>query len=308
MVDLTTQISLIVDYWKQYGWHIDVQPTQAPEHAIELAKQASLSGHQIVFAGGGDGTIGEVANGLVGSETILAPVPMGTTNSFARELNYPMPTWPQRHRLTDVMKALVNGRVHSVDVGYNAADDKNGRFWLMWSGVGADSHLVHALEPRPAWSRKLGRFGYSLQGLVELPKFKSIHATVQVDDQSFEDEFVLIVVTNCRYYAGLLPMNPQAKLDDGLYEVRLFRGSGTVKTLSYVTQLLLNRPLDANQVVVLNGRSVRVETKQKIGCHADGDQAGYAPLVSELHPKALRLLVPADAPADLFLESGDKLT
>ena len=308
MVDLTTQISIIVEHWQHHGWQIDVQPTEAPKHAIELAKQAVLSGHHMVFAGGGDGTIGEVANGLVGTDTILAPIPMGTTNSFARELNYPMPTWPQRHRLRDVMQALSNGRVQAVDVGYNVGDGKNGRFWLMWSGVGADSHLVHALEPRPTWSRKMGRVGYSLQGLRELPKFKSIHAKVQVDGKTFEDEYVLIEVTNCRYYAGLLPMNPHAKLDDGLFEIRLFKGHGTIQTLSYVAQLMLHRPLNPERVILLKGRSVHVDVQQKIGCHADGDQAGYAPLNSELHENALRLLVPDNAPKDLFLNPGNRLT
>ncbi len=307
-VNQTTQISIIVDYWQHHGWKVDVQPTQAPHHAIELARKAALSRHHIVFAGGGDGTIGEVANGLVGTETILAPLPMGTTNSFAKELNYPMPTLLKRQRLEDVMEALGNGRVHAVDVGYNVTDDKNGRYWLMWSGVGADSHLVHALEPRPAWSKKLGRVGYSIQGLAELPKFKSVKASVQVDDKHIEDEFVLIVITNCRFYAGMLPMNPNAKLDDGLYEVRLFKGNGTIKTLSYVAQLLQHKELNPEHVITLKGKKVQVKTNDKIGCHADGDQAGFAPLISELHSKALRLLVPANAPEDLFLNSGDNLT
>ena len=195
MVDLTTQISTIVEFWQHRGWQLDVRPTQAPGHAVALARAASLAGHQVVFAGGGDGTIGEVANGLINSDTILAPLPMGTTNSFARELNIPMPGFLERHRLKDVIESLANGTVFSVDVGHNPNVDENGRFWLMWSGLGADSYLVHALEPRPEWSRRMGRVGYAIQGLAKLPQFKSLHATVQVDDQKVEGEFVLIEIT-----------------------------------------------------------------------------------------------------------------
>lgn len=308
MVDLTTQISIIVEFWRHRGWKIDVQPTQAPNHATSLARTASLAGHQLVFAGGGDGTIGEVANGLVGTDTILAPLPMGTANSFAKELNMPMPNFFQRHRLQDVIETLAEGCVYAVDVGFNHGVDENGRFWLMWSGVGADSHLIHALEPRPAWSRRMGRTGYALQGLAQLPKFQSIHATVEVDNQKVEGEFVLVEITNCRLYAGLLPMNPNAKLDDGLFEVRLFKGRGMPRTLSYVATLLQHREPSSENVLILQGKTVKIETSQRIGCHTDGDQAGYAPLISELHEKALRLLVPNSAPPDLFISQGNPFT
>ena len=103
-------------------------------------------------------------------------------------------------------------------------------------------------------------------------------------------------------------MNPNAKLDDGLYEIHLFKGRGVSKTLGYVATLMQNRELSSENVITLQGRSVHIETEQQIGCHTDGEQAGYAPLISELRPKALRLLVPNAAPSDLFQETGEQFT
>lgn len=304
-VDATTQITAIVEFWQHRGWQMVVEPTHSAGHAISLAQEAAVRGHQLVLAGGGDGTIGEVANGLVGTDTILAPLPMGTANSFAKELQMPMPRFLERPRLSDAVRSLAQGRVQAVDVGFNQNAGKNGRYWLMWSGIGAASYIVHALEPRPAWSKRMGRVGYSIQGLATLPRFKSLRATVQVDDTVVEGEFVLAEITNCRLYAGLLPMNPDAKLDDGKYEVHLFKGRGMPRTLGYVATLLQNRELSKENVITLQGNRVRIETEEPIGCHADGDQAGFAPLVSQLHKRALRLLVPDSAPSDLFHAEGE---
>lgn len=262
----------------------------------------------MVFAGGGDGTIGEVANGLVGTDTILAPVPMGTANSFAKELRLPIPTYFDRHRLLEANQRLANGKIIAVDVGFNKNVGENGRYWLLWSGLGADSFLIHALEPRPAWSRRLGRVGYAIQGLAALPQFKSLIARVEVDDQVVEEEAVLVEITNCRFYAGMLPLNPNSKLDDGEYEIRIFRGRGMPQTLTYIAQLLQNQDLSTEKVITLKGKSARIDTTPQIGCHTDGDPAGHTPLVSSLCHRALRLLVPDCAPADLFLQDGIDFT
>lgn len=308
MVDLTKQISLIVDFWRSRGWQVEAFPTQAASHATALAKEAAKSGCKLVLAGGGDGTIGEVANGLVKSDTILAPLPMGTTNSLARELKMTLPHWRDGYRLDRVLQSLANGRVQTVDVGYNPTVGQNGRYWLLWCGVGVDSFLVHELEPRPQWSRRLGRVGYSLQGLATLPRFKPLRARVTVDAQTVEDEFLLVEITNCRLYAGLLPFSPHAKLDDGVFEVLLFKGSKVPQTFAYVGTLLRRKPLPPEKVLTLKGQSVRVETETPMGCHTDGDQAGFTPLISEIRPRALRLLVPQVAPEDLFDTPSEPFT
>jgi diacylglycerol kinase (ATP) len=144
--------------------------------------------------------------------------------------------------------------------------------------------------------------------LAALPQFTPLHAKVTVDGQTIEDEFLLVEITNCRLYAGLLPFNPGATLDDGYYEVRLFRGSTVPQTFAYVVTLLRHQPLPADKVITLKGQSVVVETKLDRGCHTDGEQAGFTPLISEIRKHALRLLVPDSAPSDLFLESGDPFT
>ena len=79
--------------WQTLGWDVQVKPTEHAGHATELAQAAADAQHGLVFAAGGDGTLNEVANGLVHSETVLAPLPVGTANSFAKELCLPRPNF-----------------------------------------------------------------------------------------------------------------------------------------------------------------------------------------------------------------------
>ena len=282
-----------------------IRPTQARGHATELASQAAAAGHDLVFAIGGDGTLGEVANGLVGTETAMAPLPAGTANSFAKELQMPLPNWFNRNKLLQTADSLANGCIHRMDLGYTYHPGGDGRYWLLWAGTGADGYLVDQLEPRPKWSKTLGIFGYFLQGLSVAPRFPAMKATVTIDDVTFEDYYTLILVSNCRLYGGgEVLLSPQAKLDDGLFEVWLFQGRGPAQVMNQIVQAKLGRFPDA---MMVNGRYITIYTDPIFPCQTDGDKAGYTPLRCEIKPGALRLLVPDTAAPDLFGQSGQSI-
>lgn len=295
----------MADTWQARGWETTIQPTQAAGHAAKLARQAAVSGHELVFAIGGDGTLGEVANGLVDTETAMAPLPAGTANSFAKELQMALPNWLNRNKLLQTADSLANGRIHHMDLGYTYQPGGNGRYWLLWAGTGADGYLVDQLEPRPKWSKLLGIFGYFIQGLSVAPRFPPMKATVTIDGVAFEDFFTLILVSNCRRYAGgELLLSPHAKLDDGLFEIWLFRGQGAGQVMRQLFQAKLGRLRDATMI---HGRYITIHTHPIFPCQTDGDKAGHTPLRCEIKPRALRLLVPDTASPDLFDQPGETL-
>lgn len=297
-------MALVADLWQARGWQVDIQPTQAAGHAITLAKTAVSDGCQVVIAAGGDGTLGEVANGLAETETIMAPLPVGTANSFARELKLPLPLFRGKHQLLKVADLLLNGRIQRVDLGYRIDAAGNGRYWLLWAGAGADGYLVEHIEPRPKWSKRLGRFGYMLQGIALSTRFPKISAKVEIDGQMYEDYYLLALISNCRLYAGGgLTISPHAKLDDGLFEVWLFQGKHIGKIYQYGALLKAGKH-DFPGMTMINGRSVTVHTSPTMPCQTDGEPGGHTPFSSELKPGALCLLVPATAPTDLFQQTG----
>lgn len=301
-------MALVADLWQARGWHVTIQPTQAPGHATELAQQAAAAGSRVVIAAGGDGTLGEVANGLAETETAMAPLPVGTANSFARELNMPLPLFRGKHQLLQAADLLLNGRIHHMDLGYTTNSEGNGRYWLLWSGAGADGYLVEHIEPRPKWSKKLGRLGYMLQGIALTIRYPAVQATIEIDGRIYDDHYLLALVSNCRLYAGGgLTISPQAKLDDGLFEVWLFRGRQILKLFQYGALMKVGRRVFPGMEMV-HGRSITVNMTPTMPCQTDGELGGYTPITCTLKPGALRLLVPASAPQDLFQQPGTPLS
>lgn len=312
-VNLLATIEHVAEYWQRRGWRVDVQATKAAGHATTLAQQAVLSGAELVLAAGGDGTLGEVANGLAGTETVLAPLPGGTANSFAKELGLPRPGLFNRQHLLEATKLLAAGQVQRMDMGFTFSAGKegktgsNGRFWILWAGTGADGYLVNQLEPRPKWAKRMGPLGYALQGLALAPSLPDMHALVDIDGQLYEDDFILVVISNCRMYGGEVILSPNASLDDGQFEVWLFRGKGLPQTIRHITLTIRGDHRKDTQTQCIHGRTVIIHTKPTMPCQTDGDPAGYTPLHCEIRPGALRLLVPPTTPPGLFGQPGTPL-
>jgi len=302
---LAAPLTLVADMWQARGWDVAIIPTEYAGHATELAQEAATAGHQVVLAAGGDGTLGEVANGLAGSATALGVLPVGTANSFAQELRLPLPGRWGRHKLLQVSDALLHGRIQQMDLGWVQNGEADGRYWMLWAGVGADGYFVKQVEPRPTWSKKLGRLGYVIQGIGLAAKFPKMHAWVEVDGQVYEDDYVLVVVSMCRLYVGgEIMLSPEAKLDDGFFEVWLFRGETLAQAVYFLTLARMQKHLHNPDVKMVYGRNVTIRSQPIMPAHTDGEPAGHTPVHCQIKPAALRLLVPDTASADLFTQPG----
>lgn len=312
-LNVAPKVQPVASYWREQGWAVEVQSTETPGHAIELARRAAGDGIELVLTAGGDGTLSQVANGLAGSETIMAPLPLGTANALARELRLPRPQLLDPKIPFMISDALLAGTVQRVDLNHIRNQTVSG-YALLWTGIGADGFLVQQLEPRPNWSKRLGPVGYSIQALAVVHKLPAMRAAVKVDNQTFEGDLLLIVISTSRLYAGgLVELSSKALLDDGYLEVWLFKAGGIASRLltpraglmaRYLTEVHLNLQDWDPGVVNLSGKSVIVETQPKMPCHTDGEWAGYSPLTCQIKPQALRLLVPKSAPKALFSLPG----
>ncbi len=290
-----------------------------PYRSIPLAIRATLpnlhtpqpaNGHTLVFGAGGDGTLNEIVNGLVGTQTALAPLPVGTANSFAKELGLPRPNLLYPDYLLEVSAALARGRIQATDVGQIIeADGAPGRYWLMWASTGIDGFVVKQVEPRPCWFKYLGAVGYFVRAAVFVPWFHGIHGSVTVDDQTVEDEFLMINVSNCRMWlGGELRLNRRAVLDDGHFEIWLFRGKHWPKIVTYGWEISLEEHGRNPDVTLLSGTHVSIHTKPAMHYHLDGEPTDDTPLTTVLRPGALRMLAPDTTPEGLFQLAGTPLT
>jgi diacylglycerol kinase family enzyme len=191
--------------------------------------------------------------------------------------------------------------VQKIDLG---CYDEN-EYWLLWASVGIDSYVVSRIEPRSRFARRLGSVGYLGLGTPYLPRFPGMNATVTVDDQVFEGQYLMVVISNCRRYAGgKFLLSPKASLDDGLLEVWLLKGRSGWGIYRYMVLMGSGRHLNHPDTQMITGRNIVVETDPIMPFHRDGDPAGTVPLHCWVKPGALRLLVPQNVSASLFSQPG----
>lgn len=291
-------------FWSLFGWDVTVRPSEYAGHAIVLAREAADRGDDLVFAIGGDGTANEVANGLAGSETVMAVVPTGTANVLAKELRIPMRRFTNPDWLLNVADILVHGRVQAMDVG--RTDD--GRYWLLWASAGLDGMLIERIEPRSRFFKRFGMAGYAAKFIINLPQVRPMKADVWVDDQHVSGDYLMVTVSNCRLYAGgEVKLNAGGQLDDGLFEVFAFQGKGLLRAAEHSLKVGLQMHEYDAKVDVFKGETVRIESEPSMAYHLDAEPSGRTPFACTIQPGALRVLAPKAAPPTLFVKEGTPL-
>lgn len=302
--DWQQQIDAVARFWSERGWSVTLQTTEGPGHAIDLAAAAAAEGAEVVISAGGDGTLHEVAQGLIGSRCILAPLPAGTTNCLTRDLGLPKSDGGDPHWLIASSAALLAGRVQAMDAGACS----NGKRWLLWAGVGIESRIVASVEPRSALLKRFGLAGYVAKATMPFLTFAGLPMRVAVDGHAIEGHFVSVTVCNSRMFAGgLLNLNPTGVLDDGQLETWVLAGRYAPHMALHSLFITLQTHRRRPDVFCLRGGHVIIETKTPQSFHLDGEVNHSTPITCSVLPGALRLLAPATAPASLFCRPGEPL-
>ncbi len=286
-------------WWEQRGWQARLEPTMAPGHATELAAGARARGESLVVAIGGDGTLNEIASGLIDGETTLGLIPAGTGNSFARELGLPHSL--SGYHLFAASLALLGGRVQAADVIRCAS----GRSFLLWAGVGLDAHMISKIEPRSRVVKRLGKAGFLASAFWHLPSFRPRELTIRVDEQELTASLLQVLICNCRFWGGgNIPINPDGVMDDGRLEVWCFSGKRPESAFYFTYQSWRRRHAALPGVTMLAGREVEIFGREPTPLHVDAEPAGETPISAAVMPGSLRLLVPDSTPAGLFASPG----
>lgn len=266
-----------VALWRNHGWLVDVRYLDAPGDAGRFAHDAVNQQYDMVVAAGGDGTVNEVANALVGTSVVLAPLPIGTVNVWAREAGYAM----------DVQLAanqILQSVVGVIDVGF-----AHQRAFLLMTGIGFDAEVVRHLYSSD--KRKFGVFAYIGRIWSVMWDFRSQMVTITLDDEELHVPLLMMVVGNTSRYAGFIPFTPTAQLNDGMLDVKLMLGKHLYVTgpirflLLYVYHLL---PWLDRQTILRRVRRVRV-SGAPMSWQVDGDYVGSTPIEITIQSRVLRV-------------------
>ena len=282
-------IKSVVNELESAGWRIEAAETHSGDHVIELAKQAADEKKDAVFAVGGDGTIGNVVNGLIGSETALGVLPAGTTNVWGIELGLQPFAWTHPWVLRRNASLLAIAPYQMVDVGVC-----NQVYFMMWAGIGLDALTIQSLEPRIRLDKFFAMPEYSFKAIWHAAQWSGLRLRLWADEQEVEGHFILAVATNIRHYmGGLSNLSPEAYINDGLLDLWLFSGGNLGDALRHAYDLWRGSHVTSDAAQRIAFRNLRVEADSPYWIQTDGEARGSASLAEiSVRTRALKLLMP----------------
>lgn len=272
-----TRARLAARVLRARGVDPDVHVTEHAGHARELAARAAAAHPDVVIAWGGDGTVREVAEGVVHRDVPFGIVPAGSGNGLAREVGVPRdPERALAHALDAPSRVIDAGRM-------------GGRLFVNVAGLGVDARVAARFNARRATS--CGFVTYALATLAELRRGEVVRGTLQTDaGESLPLEAVAVAVANSGQYGNGARIAPGALLDDGRLDVVVVGAAGLASTLWRARRLYTGSVLRDPTVVHRRVARATIRCRAPILFHVDGDAAtGGAELEVEVLAGALRL-------------------
>ncbi|NLJ79338.1 MAG: diacylglycerol kinase family lipid kinase [Tissierellia bacterium] len=237
----------------------DLAITRGPGDAVDIAKRGLGAGYEVLVAVGGDGTINEVARGILEADRgRLGILPSGTGNDLARSLGIDL----------DPIKAIdtiVNGTVRYIDVGF-----VNDRIFLNIASIGFDAETV--MNTEKIKKRIRSNIAYVIGVIITLLGFKDKRVELDIDGIKIDGKITLIAIGNGRYYGGGLKILPMAIPDDGYFYICIVNRIARLKLLFLFPTIFKGRHIEIRKYVeVYRAKTVRVKTIDEAYLNIDGE-------------------------------------
>lgn len=268
----------IVEMLSRHGVTADVRTSSSADDAFALASDAAKDGARMVVAAGGDGTIGTVARALLDTETALGILPLGSVMNIPRMLGLP-------RDVEAAAEIIGKGDTRQVDVG-----EANGTVFFEAANVGISAAIFGEAE-----RFQQGNYGSLLRAVRNAFRYRPARMRVDLDDDSpIHTRALMVSVANGPYTGLALTVAPQARLDDGKFDVLVFRHFSKVDLFRHLGSIAFGRRSYSPHVLTLRASSVHIDASRPLPARADSQELGYTPLVCRVRPAALRVVVAAD--------------
>ena len=271
----------VLEVLRDGGFEVEPRATQGPGDATRLAREAvEDSTPEAAFAMGGDGTLREVARGLLGSEVPLAPLPTGTANVLSLALGLPQ-------QALEAARVLPGCVARSIDVGLAGNEP-----FLMQISAGLDAEVMARQDS--AAKKRFGKAAVAWTGLRRWWAYGYPEIELRFGGRS--QRITFFAACNIPQYAGAFRMAPDADLQDGLLDLVLFHGRGRMASLSFARDLALGRHLKRADVEVQRVRELEIKGPPECPIQVDGDiLSGQPPVKVSVCEDRLWVLAPKDA-------------
>ena len=283
---LKPRLSDVLDIFVKAGYEVTVHPTQAYRDAYYQIKEYEVGKYDLIACSGGDGTIDEVATGMMkrremGKDVVpVGYIPAGTTNDFAKSLHIPRkPLAAADNAVKGVPFPCDSGKFNDSVFVYIAA-----------FGIFTDV----SYETDQAVKNVLGHMAYILEGAKRIFNIPSYKIKVEHDGEVIEDEFIFGMVTNSRSVGGFSNMvGKNIVFDDGLFEVTLIKTPKNPIALQEIIAALLIEQVDTKHMYTFKTKKITFDSVEEIPWTLDGEFGGEQDYVEiENVQKAMEIMVP----------------
>ncbi len=276
------RLDAAVETFRRAGREVELMPTTGPNMAGELGRVAIERGFDLLLAAGGDGTINEVLNGIVGSKIAFGALPAGTANVLANEIGL--------HCRPDRAAAqLLEAVPARIALGAFDSAGQPRRHFLMMAGAGLDARIVHELDLE--LKRRIGKLSYWHGGFRQLgrdmPKFK-----IRVNGVDHPAGFALLA--RVRNYGGDFEIARNIRLTDNDFEIVILEQNRFVDYLRFLFAVIGKRLHRTRGVTILRADRAEISpiSDESVHVQADGEAVGMVPATISIVPDAVTLLLP----------------
>ncbi len=268
---------------KQYQIPVDYFPTRYARHATVLARNSVKEGYDLIIAAGGDGTVGEVINGLVGTDVTVAILPLGTVMNVSRMLSIPL-------EIEKAVQLIKIKRVRKIDLGsitkLNGEKMEKPYYFLEQAGLGIDAEMHYNFSG--FFDRKEYLSGFRI--IKALFSYYGHRAQVYLDNSAIETKATMVTVSNGPLGGLALELAPDAKLNDHKLTVTLFNMNMFGLTL-HILRLLFKRPgKKIKDIKTYQAEKVKITSEVEKMVHADARLFGETPVEFKIVPSAINVI------------------
>jgi YegS/Rv2252/BmrU family lipid kinase len=276
----SSYISKIHEIFKDKKDSYKIEITERPGHATEIVKKYVSKEDYRVYSLGGDGTLNEVVNGIVGSNSSLGIIPGGTGNDFIRNIF-------SGKQSEFIIENTIFGEFEWIDLGV-----VNGRYFINISSIGIDADIankVKLFKKKPFIS---GQLAYVLALFATLYEYKSKTVSIDINDDIFYMNPLLVCVANGRFYGGGMMVAPNADLKDGLFHICLIKNISKIKIPFLFPRLIKGTHESIQEVTVHKSEKVTVSSKEKLYLSLDGEIISVNNAEFSIIPKGIKIIRP----------------
>jgi YegS/Rv2252/BmrU family lipid kinase len=273
--------------------------TKRGGEAVEIAEREACDGRRFIIACGGDGTVSEVANGILraGTDTELGLLPSGTGGDFRRSIKIPA-------RAADAARALREGVTRTLDAGrvvfVDGRGEEESRFFVNVASFGMAGDVIKRVKGRaglPVGASRLlgGKVSFAAAALQATLAFRNPSVRVSLDGGRESQLTVTnFCVANARFFGGGMKIAPAAKIDDGLFDVIAVGDMNALSVIANSYRVYLGTHLGMRDVRHAHARRVeaRAVKDEVVKLEIDGELVGRLPASFEMLPRALRVRCP----------------